>query len=150
MLTKREARLYGPNAKKNLNLGDFLAADFPDAVEAYVRESVKTAKDRNIKVTPVLMSAAHSTALSKELVEALIHDLQQIYVRLDELAVNRGADLADSYKGTWRRNIPYQRGALVTYRSSLWLCEADTDAQPGNGPDWKMVSKSGEPPKDNT
>ncbi len=51
------------------------------------------------------------------------------------------------YRGTWKDGS-YTRGDTVTRGGSIWHCECDTDAAPGDSPHWKLAAKKGENGKD--
>ncbi len=63
------------------------------------------------------------------------------------IETHEGKSVADAYEGSWRVDQSYQRSALATHRGNLWLALTETDKEPGKGPAWKMVSKSGGPPQ---
>lgn len=60
----------------------------------------------------------------------------------------RAADInvrtfADVYQGVYEPNKLYARGVLATWGGSLWLALAETQAKPGESPNWKLVVKKG-------
>jgi hypothetical protein len=49
------------------------------------------------------------------------------------------------YRGVWAEGAGYERGDLVTFGGSLWMCEAATDRKPGmgDGAPWVLAAKKG-------
>lgn len=84
---------------------------------------------------------AFTMALCAEVAGKLESQIEELRAEIAE----RQKSLADHYSGPWRIDQRYQRNALVTHRNSLWLALTQTDAEPGSGPHWKMVSKGGKP-----
>lgn len=52
------------------------------------------------------------------------------------------------YRGVYKSGAEYAHGDTATWDGSSWHCERDTKAEPGNGPDWKLMVKRGAPGKD--
>lgn len=65
--------------------------------------------------------------------------------RVDELEYSALPDLRGfKYMGSWTEDTLYSKGAFVTHQGSLWHCNNDTDARPGNGGhDWTLAVKRG-------
>jgi hypothetical protein len=70
-----------------------------------------------------------------------------IVARLDAIEEAAKKTLADSFKGTWQPGT-YERGSLTVWDGSLWLCMADTEAKPGAGEGWRLITKRGRDGKD--
>jgi hypothetical protein len=48
------------------------------------------------------------------------------------------------YRGVWKPDAKYPRGAACTHDGGLWIAEHDTDQRPGNGATaWKLAVKKG-------
>jgi hypothetical protein len=52
-------------------------------------------------------------------------------------------NLADSWRGVWRDNETYVRGAVAQWDGSPWLALKDTTAKPGTSTDWVLFAKKG-------
>jgi hypothetical protein len=49
------------------------------------------------------------------------------------------------YAGVFREGQRYSAGSLITRSGSLWLCEQDTDLEPGTAlSGWKLIVKRGD------
>jgi hypothetical protein len=50
------------------------------------------------------------------------------------------------YAGVWQPGRTYARGHATTLSGSLWICEFETTARPGDGAEsgWKLAVKKGE------
>jgi hypothetical protein len=67
---------------------------------------------------------------------------------IESIVEQRVADInvrtfADVYQGVYENGRLYTRGVLTTWGGHMWLSLADTQAKPGESPDWKMVVKAG-------
>ncbi len=71
---------------------------------------------------------------------------EQYNARLTALEAGQKS-LADAYEGGWRKSRTYERGVLVTHKSSLWLADCDSSSEPGTCGDFKLISKGGQPPR---
>lgn len=77
----------------------------------------------------------------------LLKRIEQLEKDNAQLAEQKLSAFADSYRGTWQPG-PHQRGAMVTWEGSLFLCWVDTEAKPGTNGDWRLVVKRGRDGKD--
>ena len=72
---------------------------------------------------------------------ALIEDLQNQVTKFEQSTIK---SLADAHKGPWTAGVEYQRGELVTYSGSVWLCMQSGCVRPGGEKaEWRLVVKAG-------
>lgn len=69
------------------------------------------------------------------------HAIEARVAALEELHTK---SLADTYRGTWQPNNIYERGSLVTFKGSLWLCMTDAAGPPGTGDQFRLIVKGGQ------
>jgi hypothetical protein len=53
------------------------------------------------------------------------------------------ADEVFRFRGTWRQDKTYPKGAVVVHSGSLWFCIETNDVRPGTSGDWQLVVKQG-------
>jgi hypothetical protein len=77
------------------------------------------------------------------LYERLSHQEREL-AELKQRVVALEAKTPLDYHGVWEQGRRYCRGAAVTDRGALWICEHASDHRPGDGPEngWKLAVKS--------
>jgi hypothetical protein len=80
----------------------------------------------------------HVASLQNAILRAQVRSLEK---RLGELEARPSAE----YRGTWRPEVAYSPGALVTRSGSLWACiaRASPDDVPGRSDTWQLAVKRG-------
>ena len=95
------------------------------------------------------MKLSHLNIVAKELAKALrprLNDLTKRVASLEsQLASFDGGqkNLADAHQGPWQGGVVYDRGDLVTFQGSVWLCLEKGAQRPNADSGWRLVVKHG-------
>ena len=54
------------------------------------------------------------------------------------------------YRGVWQRACSYERGAIVTFEGSMWVCiqNVEPNTRPGQSQGWQLCCRAGRDGKD--
>ncbi len=81
---------------------------------------------------------------SRARTEALEARLAAVEQKLADVEAAGTKSLADAFRGSFQLPQPYQRGALVVFDGSLWLCLSDVaGSKPGESSAWRLVCRHG-------